>query len=242
MSRCSALRRTGVRVAAVAAVTTFVAVTAAVPASAHVTVSSPDAKAGGYAKLVFRVPTESDTASTSKLTVTMPTEHPFASVRPQVKPGWTVKAVEANLATPVQVGDTKLTKAVATVTFTAAAGGIPSGSFDEFALSVGRLPEGVDALSFPAEQTYSDGKVVRWDQPVPASGDEPEHPAPTLKLAAADTAEAGDTAGTTPVTATADSGGGSSDTVARALGIGGLVLGAVGVAFGLRRRPAPASR
>jgi hypothetical protein len=41
MSRCSALRRAGVRVAAGAAVTTFFVVTAAVPASAHVTVSSP---------------------------------------------------------------------------------------------------------------------------------------------------------------------------------------------------------
>jgi copper resistance protein C len=40
MSRCSALRRAGVQVAAGAAVTTFFAVTAAVPASAHVTVSS----------------------------------------------------------------------------------------------------------------------------------------------------------------------------------------------------------
>ncbi len=234
MSRRSALRRTGARVAAVAAVTTFVAVTAAVPASAHVTVSSPDAKAGGYAKIVFRVPTESDTASTTRLTVTMPSDHPFASVRSQVKPGWTVKAVETDLATPIQSGDTTLSKAVSTVTFTAAAGGgIPPGEFDEFSLSVGRLPEGVDSLSFPAEQTYSDGKVVRWDQPVPESGEEPEHPAPSLKLAAADTS-------TTPVAATTESS--SSDTVARVLGIGGLVLGAAGIAFGLRRRSAPASR
>ena len=49
-------------------------------ASAHVTVSSPDASPGGFGKLVFRVPTESETASTVKLSVTLPTDTPFALV------------------------------------------------------------------------------------------------------------------------------------------------------------------
>ena len=52
------------RAAAITAASALVFVGAANSASAHVTVSSPDAKPGGYAKLVFRVPSESDTAST----------------------------------------------------------------------------------------------------------------------------------------------------------------------------------
>jgi hypothetical protein len=37
-------------------------------------------------------------------------------------------------------------------------------------------------MVFTATQTYSDGTVVEWDQPTPASGEEPEHPAPTLTI------------------------------------------------------------
>src|SRR5207244_3407137 len=60
----------------------------AAPAYAHVTVSSPGATAGGYAVLTFRVPTESDTASTTAIKVQMPTATPFASVSVQPHPGW----------------------------------------------------------------------------------------------------------------------------------------------------------
>ncbi len=41
-------------------------------ASAHVSVVAPGAAQGGYSVLTFRVPTESDTASTTKLTVALP--------------------------------------------------------------------------------------------------------------------------------------------------------------------------
>ena len=47
---------------------------------------------------------------------------------------------------------------------------------------MGPFPKGAGSLSLPATQTYSDGTVVKWDQPTPAGGKEPEHPAPTLKL------------------------------------------------------------
>ena len=74
-----------------------------------------------------------------------------------------------------------LTKAVSTVTWTAAEGqGVAPGEFNEFELSVGPFPKGADPIVMPAAQTYSDGEVVQWDEPTPASGDEPEHPVPTL--------------------------------------------------------------
>ena len=228
-------KRFVLRAAAIVAASTLVLAGAATSASAHVTVSSPDAEPGGYAKLVFRVPTESDTARTTKLVVSLPKDHPFAHVGAQVKDGWKVEKATEKLAAPVKVGDVTLSQAITTVTWTAVAGGIPANDFDEFALSVGRLPEGVDSLSFPAVQTYSDGEVVKWDQSKTAGADEPEHPAPTLKLGAA----------TTPVAATTADAKSSSDPLARGLGGAGLLLGLIGLGLGLRSRkhapqPAPA--
>ncbi|TDW87498.1 uncharacterized protein YcnI [Kribbella pratensis] len=220
-------KRFALRAGAIVAASALVVIGAASSASAHVTVSSPDAKPGGYAKLVFRVPTESDNTSTTKLLVSLPKDHPFAHVGAQVKDGWKVEKKEEKLPAAVKVGDVTLTKAITTVTWTATAAGIPPNDFDEFSLSVGKLPEGVDALSFPADQTYSDGEVVKWAD-VAKDGAEAEHPAPTLKLAAA----------ITPVAATTSVD--SSDTLARWLGGGGLLVGLLGLAFGLRPRRAAA--
>lgn len=218
-------KRIALRAGAIAAASALVLVGAAGSASAHVTVSSPDAKPGGYAKLVFRVPTESDNTSTTKLVVSLPKDHPFAHVGAQVKDGWKVEKKEEKLPAAVQVGDVTLTKAITTITWTAVGGGVPPNDFDEFALSVGTIPEGVDALSFPADQTYSDGSVVKWAEVAKDGAEEPEHPAPTLKLATA----------VVPVASSASTSSGStSDPVARWLGVGGLVVGLAGLAFGLR--------
>ena len=61
--------------------------------------------------------------------------------------------------------------------------GISSDQFALFRVSV-KLPEG-DSVAFPATQTYSDGTVVRWDQPPLPGGGEPEYPAPVLSLTGA---------------------------------------------------------
>ncbi|WP_020392612.1 YcnI family protein [Kribbella catacumbae] len=213
------------RAAAITAATALVLVGATSSASAHVTVSSPDAKPGGYAKLVFRVPSESDTASTTKLVVTLPKDHPFAHVGAQVKDGWKVVKTTEKLPQPVKVGDVTLSEAITAVTWTAAtAVGVPPNDFDEFALSVGKLPEGVDSLNFPAVQTYSDGEVAKWDEIPEDGGEKPKHPAPTLELKKA----------ITPVAATTTESKGGSDTLARVLGGAGLLLGLVGLGLGLR--------
>jgi periplasmic copper chaperone A len=208
----------------------------AVPAAAHVTVSSPDAAPGGFGKLVVRVPTESDTASTTKLQVQLPADTPFAFVSTKPHPGWTVATTERKLAKPITAEGFTLSKVVATVTWSAssASAGIGPGQFDEFELSLGAFPSDVDTLSFPTTQTYSDGTVVVWDQPSGKGQDEPEHPMPTLELAAAtEAAEA-----TAPDTD-------SSDSTARWLAGTALMVAAVGLvlaglcAFGVlgRRRP-----
>ena len=159
----------------------------ALPAEAHVHVEAEDPTAGGFSVLTFRVPNESDAAGTVRVAVTLPTDHPFLSVSTKPVPGWTVSAPEEKLPAPVEVEGTTLTKAVRSVTWTAEKGtGIEPGQFQEFAISVGPLPDSTAAdpttILLPVVQTYSDGKVVNWDEKTPASGAEPENPAPEFTI------------------------------------------------------------
>ena len=157
-------------------------------ASAHVTVNPNTATPGSYAKLTFRVPTESATATTVKLTVKLPTDHPFPSVSVMPVPGWSTKVTTSALNPPVTEGRFNLTEALSSITWTADDGvGIKLDEFMEFAISVGPVPD-VPSMTFPADQTYSDGSVVSWNQ-VAKTGStaELDHPAPVLTIAAATT-------------------------------------------------------
>ncbi len=178
-------------------------------ASAHVSVNPSTAVAGSYTKITFRVPNESAKADTVKVSVRLPTDHPFASVSVRKEPGWTAEVITAKLATPISDDDNaSITEAVSTVSWTAdASGRIALGQFAEFDLSVGPVPN-VASLAFDATQTYSDGSVVKWDEPTPASGEEPEHPAPVLTITPANGTGAA-TAGT-PAAGTATTGGGTA--------------------------------
>jgi uncharacterized protein YcnI len=187
---------------------------------------------GSFSALTFRVPNESDTASTVKLEVQLPTDTPFLYVSTKPLPGWTVKTTEAPLPEPVEAEGTKITKAVSTVVWTASpAAGVKPGEYQDFSISVGPLPK-PGAIEIPAVQTYSDGKVVKWNEPTPASGEEPEYPVPTFVITAAETnsAEGGEAAPAPNTGEAAASPNDATDPVARALGIGGLLVGVAGVA------------
>jgi uncharacterized protein YcnI len=203
------------RAAAVMTAAAGLVLVTALPASAHVTVSSPDAAPGGFGKLVFRVPNESASASTTKLVVRLPTDTPFASVSTKPVPGWRVEAEPTRLPQPVEVNGATMTEAVTRITWTAEpGGGLPPDQFTEFEVSAGTFPKDVDSLTFPTLQTYSDGEVARWVQPVEPGAPEPEHPAPVLELAGPSTGSNHEPALTTAASATADDG----DPLARGLG------------------------
>jgi uncharacterized protein YcnI len=214
-------------------------------ASAHVGVSSTDAATGGFGKLTFRVPNESDTASTVALRISIPEESAMASLRAQPVPGWTVSTTTSDLATPLESHGEQVTSYVSVVEFRAAdGGGIRPGEFQEFALSGGPFPE-TDRLSFPTVQTYGDGTESAWIEPTVEGQAEPEHPAPVLPLteattgtaataAAADTTH--DATGTATDTAAASTGHGDTSPGALALflSIVALFTGAAGVVLGWR--------
>ncbi|MET0425623.1 MAG: YcnI family protein [Actinoplanes sp.] len=177
----SLLKRSALIAAAVAGLT----LTLASPAAAHVTVNPGTATPGGYTKVTFRVPNESDSTDTTKVEVNLPADQPIASVSLKPVTGWTAVAVKSKLATPIKAHDSEITEAVSKITWTAQAGAaIKPGQFQEFDVSLGPLPE-ADQMIFKALQTYSDGTVVRWIDEPTTDGTEPEKPAPVLKLAAA---------------------------------------------------------
>jgi len=203
-------------------------------ASAHVTVASADAAPGGYGKLTFRVPNESDAASTVGLRIQVPTDTPLTSLRAQPVPGWTVSLTQAALDPPVEVHGGTVDQAVSVVEFRAdAGGGIAPGEFQEFSLSGGPFPDDVESLTFNAVQTYSDGSESAWIEPTVDGQPEPEHPAPVLSLApaAALTVAADDNTATTP----AEDGDGTAVT-ALVLAVLGLLAGLGGLFLGLSAR------
>ncbi|MEU6094192.1 YcnI family protein [Streptomyces sp. NPDC047079] len=215
------------------------------PAFAHVSVQPEGVAAkGDYAVVDFKVPNERDNASTTKLEVTFPTDHPLASVMPQPLDGWTVQVTKSKLDKPLTLHGEQIDETVTKVTWTATGKGIEPGYFQKFPLSVGQLPEDTDHLVFKALQTYSNKEVVRWIEPQKEGQEEPENPAPVLQLTAASSGHHGSTAedasGTSAAKDTAaDTSADSADTTARVLGIVGIVVGAAGVAYGVlagRRR------
>ncbi|MFF4500598.1 YcnI family protein [Streptomyces sp. NPDC001401] len=224
----TALRRVGVVTALAAAGV----LTAAGIASAHVTVH-PESYAKGATDgvLTFRVPNEEDTASTTKVQIFLPTDHPVLGVL--VSPpqnGWTAKVTNTKLKTPVKTDDGTITDAVSEITWTG--GKIGAGQYQDFNVAFGQLPDSTDQLTFKTLQTYSDGKTVRWIEEAQSGGGEPENPAPVLKLTAKG-AQEGSTSTSSPAPKSADSSTSSaadSDSTARGLGVAGLVVGVLGLA------------
>jgi len=211
---------------------------AAVPlaASAHVTVTPSGTAAGSYTVLTFAYSHGCEGSPTTALTIDIPES--IASVSPTLNPNYTIEKVADGDRT-AQVVYTAITP-------------VPDGFRDTIELSM-QLPEDAagETLAFPVLQTCEVGET-NWNQVAEEGEAEPESPAPVIVVteatgdahghgAATDDAagdEHGDdhavTAEDTAETAPAD----SSDTVARILGIGGLVVGVIGIVLALAaRRP-----
>jgi uncharacterized protein len=241
------------RIAAAGALAASAVIALSVPAFAHVTVQPEGTAAkGGYAIVDFRVPNERDNASTTKLEVSFPSDHPLTSALPVPVDGWDVKVTKSKLDKPIDSHGEKITEAVSKITWTAKGDGIEPGFLQKFPVSIGQLPEDADELVFKAIQTYSNKEVVRWIE-VPQEGqEEPESPAPVLTLADAEDGhghgasgsdeeaeEASDDAQAAAQSTGSEDSGDGTDTTARVLGVVGIVVGAAGVAYGVlagRRR------
>jgi periplasmic copper chaperone A len=221
--------RSMIRLLAVGGVAAAAIGLTAVPALAHVTVSSPGATQGGFGVLTFRMPNEADNANATGLKVQLPADQPLASVSVKPQAGWSYTVTRAKLAQPTTDDDgNQVTDYPSVVDWKATAGGIRPGEYNEFQLSVGPLPK-AGSMTFKALQTYSNGETVSWiEVPAAGSSDEPEHPAPTLKLAVA-----ADTGATAPTTTTAAPASSSGDDASSGSVTGAYVLGGIGLVAGL---------
>jgi uncharacterized protein YcnI len=219
----------------------LLALAAPLSASAHVTVDPGQAEAGSFSLITVKVPNESATESTTRVELTIPEATPFGFVSYVPVPGWSTELVKTTLAEPVETIYGEITEAVTTVIWTADSGSeITDGQIQLFPLSVGPVPD-TGSITLAADQTYSDGTVVSWSE----EGEDAEHPAPVLFINDAPAADghggAGDDdtqaePGSDTVSLTSEVTGAQPDVLARVLGIAGLVVGVVGVVFGLTSR------
>jgi uncharacterized protein YcnI len=151
-------------------------------------------------------------------------------------PGWNAKVDTLTLRTPVETDDGPVDQVVTDITWSATTGGITPGQYEDFEVSVGRVPDRTGNVVFKSLQTYSSGEVVRWIQVADSQDPRPDTPAPVLTL----------TSPTPTTTATAITRSNSSTT--EGLSIGAIVLAGlavIGVAVllvrGGRRHGAPPS-
>ena len=267
MSRTIVSRRALIRRTALASAIALISIPVlAQIASAHIAVTSPDAVQGGETALVtFRVPNESPTAGTTAVRIDLPIDTPVAEVMVQPIPGWTITTTERKLDAPTKVGDFSIDKAPESVTWTAEAGTqIGPGQFQNFEIVINPVPE-TPTVTFTATQTYSDGSVVKWDQPEPADGSEAEFPSPVLVVgategsaapqatpapestetraapesaAASATAAPDVTVSATPIAAPAADSGSSTNAAAIWIAIGALAVAIVSLLLAALRRRA----
>jgi uncharacterized protein YcnI len=187
----------------------------ATPASAHVTVHPNSMPAGsGDIELTFRVPNERDNADTVALQVFFPTNLPLLTVDVLPVPGWTAKVSTRTLGTPLQSGDGPVNQVVTEIAWTATAGGIAPGQYEDFPVSAGQAPSQPGDVVFKSLQTYSSGEVVRWIEVASSQDPDPEMPAPVLTLT-----------GPAPPAGAATTSSGS--TTAEGLAVAALVVAAI---------------
>lgn len=246
----TSLRRTLKSTAAATLAAGFLAAGAAA-ASAHVTVDPSATSEGGFTKLTFSVPNESETAKTNRLEVKLPTDTPLTSVSVLPIDGWKAEVITTTLPKPVEVAGATVTKAPTSVVWTAdAAHQIGQNQFQMFTLSVGRLPAAGTTVILPAAQGYTDGTTVNWADAAaehhhaaaassePAAEAKKSRPAPTFVTTAAESNDAHAAASpaatqasaVVPAASASSSGGDTAGWVGLAAGLIGLAAGVTALA------------
>jgi uncharacterized protein YcnI len=214
-------------------------------AGAHVTVDPASAPQGAEITLGFRVPSEEATADTVKVQIFFPTAHPILGVDPAPIRGWEDTTVTQHLTVPIQTDDGPVTSVISEVQWSG--GPIPPGNFVEFDVLAQSLPTNTNEVVFKVLQTYSNGDIVRWIDPVTAAEPNPPHPTPVLRLVPPG---AGAVANPTPsvtvdtskfASVSAVNSAKTQAAIGIAVGILGVLVGAGALTMARRSRRAPAA-
>lgn len=128
----------------------------------------------GMVEAILTVPNEQDDAGTVRIELVLPDSPAIGDAQAGEVAGWTA-TVEKDDAGNVE-----------SITWN---GGPLTGEEEvELPLTLGPVPDGTEEVDFDARQTYDNGDEVRWIEPTPEGGEEPEHPAPVLLISAAESA------------------------------------------------------
>ena len=220
-----------------------------VAAQAHVELEASSTAPAALSVLTFAVGHGCEGSPTTSLAVTFPAE--VQAVTPTVKPGWSITEVPAVAAVGAETADTAETGTGTTVTWTADPGSaLPDGFRDTVAVSALLPVQGAagDVVAFPTVQSCEVGSYDWVELAEPGSDAEPASPAPVLTLTDAGGGGVGgsaDDATGSQEAAAASPAPAPVDETARALAVGALVVGAVGLVLlttTLRRRAAEARR
>ena len=233
----------------VAAAAALMAIAIAGPASAHVTATPDEGPAGGFFKTSFRVGHGCDGKPTTEMSMQVPGN--VSSVHPQVVAGWDIETKIGELDEPIESHGETITEGVREITWTATDDGLPDAFMQEFGVSMALPAEGAgEPLWFPFVQECPGGDSNEWIE-IPESVEEwgdLEAPAPYVVLTEAeeshgdeedaDAEEASATNGESGAmseeqirTIAADEA--SDNTSSTMIALLGVILGAIGVAFGV---------
>ncbi|NQX12608.1 YcnI family protein [Microbacteriaceae bacterium VKM Ac-2855] len=213
-------------------------------ASAHVSATATSTAAGSYTVVTFSVGHGCDGSPTTGLQITIP--EGINSVTPTINPNWDVTKNEVQLDAPITDSHgASVTERVDTVSYTAKTP-LAEGYRDTVELQV-QLPADAEGetLAFPVLQSCEVGSTD-WSEATVEGEAEPELPAPTVTVTAAvagsghhDDDGDDDATATVADAAHTETTASGDDVLARILGIGGLVVGAVGIVIAASSRRNP---
>jgi periplasmic copper chaperone A len=151
------------------------------PAAAHVTLETQEAKIGSSYKAVLRVPHGCEGTATTTVRVKIPDG--VIGVKPMPKPGWTISTSTGKYGKTYDYFHAKLSEGVTEISWSG--GKLPDAWYDEFVFQ-GFLATDLEpgtSIYFPVVQECEKG-VHRWIEiPAPGkSGSDYPEPAPVLKL------------------------------------------------------------
>lgn len=153
-------------------------------AAAHITANPNEASADGWFRTALRVSHGCEGSPTVAIQVKLPDG--VISVRPQIKPGWTIEIKMRELEQPIEGPHGIVTEVVDEITWHG--GPLPDAYFDEFGLSMKLPNKPGEILYFPTIQKCENG-VNRWIE-IPAKGEswgDKDKPAPYVTLKASGT-------------------------------------------------------
>ena len=220
------------------------------PAFTHVSANPGEATAGKSTYHQFKVGHGCDGSPTTRVTFFIPDG--VVSVKPEVEPGWAI-ATKVGPITPFDNHGETVSEGVKELTFSAEAP-LPDDQVTFFGISMTMPDKAGETIHIPVVQACQQGET-RWIE-IPVEGqEEPEHPAPGIKLVAAAAEGAGhdaapaDTAGGTEGEAAAtdsddaaavqegrvEDGGDTLALIALVVGVAGLLTGGYSV-LAMRKR------